>query len=130
MGRFKGPDKHSKLPNANNVTPEDGESFKALVDKLNTITTITTIDFGAFPGVSDVTLAITGLSDIEAGSTVEAWIYPQASDDHTLDEHIANPPNIYAGNIVAGTGFTIYGVNNDRGDFLTYGKWSVAYRWQ
>lgn len=129
MGRFKGPDNDHKLPNTRDVTPEDGESFKQLIDKLNSDGSLTEIDFGAFPGASDTSLAVSGLTDIEAGSAVEAWIFPKATDDHTLDEHVANPPRVYAGSVVAGSGFTIYAANPDRGDTRTYGKWSVAYRW-
>lgn len=128
-GRFRPPDDNFKLPNTRDYTKEHGESFKEVLDKLNANGVLTEVDFGAFPGASDTSLAITGLNDIAAGAIPEAWIVPQATTDHTLDEHIANPPRVYAGNVVAGTGFTIYAVNNDRGDFLTYGKWTVAYRW-
>lgn len=88
------------------------------------------LDFGAFPGASDATLTVTGLPGISASAAVEAWISPVATSDHTADEHLANPPRVYAGNIVANVGFTIYGVNDDRGDELTYGKWSVNWRYQ
>lgn len=89
------------------------------------------VDFGAAPGVSDTTTIITGQAGILAGSKVDAWITPVVTADHTVDDHIANPPRVYAGNIVAGTGFTIYAVNDDRiGDALTYGKWTVNWSWQ
>lgn len=129
MGRFYPPSTNFKAPNTRDFSMEAGESFKSVLDKLNANGILTEIDFGAFPGVSNVSLDITGLTDIATGAIPEAWIVPQATTDHTLDEHIANPPRVYAGNVVAGTGFTIYAVNNDRGDFLTYGKWTVAYRW-
>ena len=69
----------------------------------------TTINFGAFPGVSDVTATVTGQTGITGGSLVEAWIFPVATSDHSVDEHWVDPPNVRAGNVVAGTGFTIYG---------------------
>jgi len=47
----------------------------------------TTIDFGAFPGATDATVAVTGQAAIVAGSLVEAWIRPVATADHTADEH-------------------------------------------
>ena len=46
-----------------------------------------TLDFGAFPGKTDTSLAITGQSGIVSGSFVEAWVRPQATGDHTADEH-------------------------------------------
>src|SRR5581483_4173877 len=47
---------------------------------------IASLDFGAFPGKFSTSLAITGQSGIQAGSTVRAWIQPAASADHTADE--------------------------------------------
>lgn len=105
----------------------------------------TTIDFGIFPGKSDASIAVTGQSGIIAGSLVEAWIRPVATGDHSIDEHLADPPRVIAGNIVAGTGFTIYGfidgfqqitrlpgapeggLNNSSP--LCYGQWTVAWVW-
>lgn len=69
------------------------------------------LDFGAFPGKSDASLVITGQAGIVAGSLVEAWLRPVATADHTADEHMMETLTVLAGNIVAGTGFTIYGMN-------------------
>ncbi len=74
----------------------------------------TTIDFGAFPGKSDASVAITGQAAIIAGSLVEAWIRPEATADHSADEHMVETLKVIAGNIVAGTGFTIYGFNTNQ----------------
>lgn len=71
----------------------------------------TTIDFGAFPGSSDTSVAITGQASILAGSLVEAFLFPAATADHTADEHVVETIRVMAGNVVAGTGFTIYAVN-------------------
>jgi hypothetical protein len=71
------------------------------------------LDFGAFPGASDAQLVITGQAGIVSGSYVEAWIFPAATTDHTADEHWVEPLKVMAGNIVAGTGFTIYGINTN-----------------
>ena len=73
-----------------------------------------TLDFGVFPGGSDASLAVTGQSAIVAGSLVEAWLLPAATADHTADEHMMETIKVVAGNIVAGTGFTIYGVNTSQ----------------
>lgn len=88
------------------------------------------LDFGAFPGASDASVAVTGQATITSGAIVEVGIFAAATADHSADEHIANPPKVYAGNIQAGTGFTIYGVCPDGGDNRTYGSWTVNWRWQ
>ena len=110
----------------------------------------TTINFGAFPGVSDVSLAITGQAGIVAGSLVEAWLALVATADHSADEHFADGPLVYAGNIIAGTGFTIYARARDktpvpdgtiqkldpgqgedvgRTSPMVYGLWTVNWVW-
>lgn len=106
----------------------------------------TTVDFGAFPGKSDTSTAITGQAAIVAGSLVEAWIRPVATADHTADEHLVEQIKIVAGAIVAATGFTIYAFNitphfggGDKidGNFTVtptnssrlYGLWTVAWVW-
>lgn len=98
-----------------------------------------TIDFGAFPGGSDTALAITGQAGIIAGSLVEAWIRPIATADHSADEHLIEHLKVIAGNIVPGTGFTIYGVDTNRlsepasqrnpKDPQVWGQWTVAWAW-
>ena len=65
------------------------------------------LDFGAFPGQTDTSLAVADAA-ILAGSLVEAWIWPLATADHTADEHIVEPLNVFAGNVQAGVGFTLY----------------------
>jgi len=110
------------------------------------------LDFGAFPGKSDASVNITGQTGIVSGSLVEAWIRPAATADHTADEHMVETLHVFAGNIVAGTGFTIYGINtseleepppvrneafrdsmrepiNDRKGTRIYGQWTVAWAW-
>lgn len=84
------------------------------------------LDFGAFPGVSDASLAVTGQAGIVAGSLVEAWIRPVDTADHTADEHKIEQLDVIAGDIVAGTGFTITGVARN---FPLYGIYKVAWVW-
>jgi hypothetical protein len=72
---------------------------------------VATLDFGAFPGASDASVAVTGITTILANSSVVAQISPAATADHTADEHWAESLEVCAGNIVVGTGFTIYGKN-------------------
>lgn len=104
-----------------------------------------TIDFGAFPGASDTSLAITGQGGIVTNSLVEAWIRPVATSDHTVDEHMVETLSVVAGNIVAATGFTIYAFNTSElyepvydpanGRFgggngtRLWGTWTVAWAW-
>lgn len=80
-----------------------------------------TLDFGAFPGKSDASVAVTGQAGIVAGSLVEAWIRPVASADHTADEHMLETLKVFAGNIVAATGFTIYGFNSSEQNEMPLG---------
>jgi hypothetical protein len=71
------------------------------------------LDFGAFPGSSHASITITGQSAITSGSLVEAWIFPATTADHSSDEHVIESLKVMAGNVVAGTGFTIYGLNTN-----------------
>lgn len=107
------------------------------------------IDFGAWPGSDEASVAVTGQTGILAGSLVEAWLFPTATTDHSVDEHRLDGPQLIAGNVVAGTGFTIYGqpqlppvvmpdpINggtgslkqNTTGRLRMYGKWTVAWVW-
>ena len=48
----------------------------------------TIIDFGAFPGAYDTSVAVTGQGSILSTSLVEAWIFPDVTADHTEDEHL------------------------------------------
>ena len=69
-----------------------------------------TVDFGAFPGASDASLFVSAPT-IGAGNLVEAWIFPAATTDHTADEHLVESIKVMAGNVAAGSGFTIYMMN-------------------
>jgi hypothetical protein len=84
------------------------------------------VDFGTTP-VSNATEVVTGQAGILASSLVEAWISPVATADHTADEHTVEELGVMAGNIVPGTGFTIYltafGPNG------SFGKWTVNWVW-
>ena len=72
------------------------------------------LDFGTFPGKSDASIAVTGQAAILGSSIAEAWIFPTATADHTVDEHMVETLKVIAANIVAGTGFTIYGFNTSQ----------------
>ena len=87
----------------------------------------TTIDFGTFPGNSYASVAITGQTNITAGTIVDTWVRPVATADHLADEHIVDPPTVIAADIIAGTGFTIHGFSNNA--LLHHGLYTVAWRW-
>ena len=119
----------------------------------------TTVNFGAFPGSSDAVVTVTGQTGIVSGSVVQAWLVPEATADHTADEHRVETISIMAGNIVANTSFDIYAQNTSQltetlashtpstfrstaaaalgnsqpsiGGVGTriYGAWTVAWRW-
>jgi hypothetical protein len=85
------------------------------------------VDFGSFPGSSQTTASVTGQATIGTSNQVEAWIRPQnGNPGHSVDEHIIEQLKITAGNIVAGTGFTIYAecLNG-----FAYGAFDVNWVW-
>lgn len=107
------------------------------------------LDFGAWPGRDDATVTVTGQASITGTSLVECWIFPTATTDHSTDEHFLDAPEVMAGSVVAGTGFTIRGkgrtglqfepqaFNGGYGALLprpsndnrVWGKWTVAWVW-
>lgn len=72
------------------------------------------LNFGVFPGASDASVSVTGQAAIVSGSLVEAWLRPEATVDHTADEHMVETINVFAHTIVAGTGFSISGFNTSQ----------------
>jgi hypothetical protein len=92
------------------------------------------VNFGAFPGAADTSLDITGQAAIAAGTLVEAWVRPIATAEHSVDEHMVEQFNLFAANISAGTGFTIYAFEDgpttvrNEGHRL-YGTYTVAWAW-
>jgi hypothetical protein len=107
-----------------------------------------TLDFGAYPGLCDASVAVTGQSGIGAGSRVEAWIDTgTATAAHSTDEHVmaAALLDITYRTIIAGIGFTIVGLARDAspgigsvdGNFellprtvsRLYGTFTIAWAW-
>jgi hypothetical protein len=113
------------------------------------------LDFGAYPGGSDASVAVSAPT-ITGGALVEAWVFPADTADHLADEHLVETIRVFAGNVQAGVGFTIYGVNSSQlnevaalprstGPGVTsetapqsvlggigtriYGQWTVAWAW-
>jgi hypothetical protein len=71
----------------------------------------TTIDFGAFPGASHVSIAITDTSILDT-SLCEAWIRPEASADHTFDEHLVETIKFHAFGIDGFDALVIHAFNS------------------
>lgn len=86
------------------------------------------VDFGAFPGKAQASVAVTGQATILAGSLVEAWISLTPTATHSADEHQVENYYISAGLVVAGVGFTIYMEARQPGKML-YGTWNVNWAW-
>ena len=106
------------------------------------------LDFGAFPGSSEATVAVTGQAAIVAGSLIECWVMPKATADHSVGEHIVEKIRARHGEVVAGTGFTIHGTNESfepgvpadpldghgviltkAGNLRLYGLWTMGWAW-
>ena len=86
------------------------------------------LDFGAFPGAAQASVTVTGQAAILTTSACEAWIRIQdATATHSQDDHQVEQLKITAGDIVAGTGFTIYGENLLGG--FCYGTFNINWVW-
>ncbi len=83
-----------------------------------------TLDFGS-PSKPAASVNVTGQADIVVGSKVEAFVRLVATSDHSIDEHRIEQLSVKAGNIVAGTGFTIYGEAYPQ----TSGQWNIDWVW-
>lgn len=70
-----------------------------------------TLDWGSFPGTNEVSIAVTGQAGITSGAHVEAYYMAEVLGGKSANDHsyMAALSELSCGNIVAGTGFTIYG---------------------
>lgn len=84
----------------------------------------TTINFGG--KATDTSATVTGQTGILSGSLVEAWVFPSATASNTADNHWVDDIEVVAGNVQAGTGFTIYA--KCRTGFA-HGAFSIAWVW-
>ena len=82
------------------------------------------LNFGT-PSKPAASVAVTGQAGIVATSKVEGFVRLEASADHSVDEHLVEQLKIKAGNIVAGTGFTIYGEAYPQSS----GQWNIDWVW-
>jgi hypothetical protein len=64
------------------------------------------VDFGT--GKLDTSVAVTGQGAIGAGNLVEAWLSGVSTSNNLTDAGFAEDMLIFAGDIIPGTGFTVY----------------------
>lgn len=90
------------------------------------------IAVGAFPGVEMYTTTITSAT-CTSSSNVEAWIIPKDTSDHTLDEHLADPPYVQAHSPASGS-FSVtlrwrdaMPASGDLRPFRIFGSWNVGW---
>jgi len=87
-----------------------------------------TLDFGSFPGSNEVTATVTGQTGIVSTAKIKVYVVATTTADHTVSDHTYLPlfAQFTAGNIVAGTGFTIYGRSTEKlqGTFKVNWEWS------
>ena len=86
------------------------------------------LDFGAAPGSSVASVTITGQTDLGASPRVRAWVQGSTAD-HNEYEHTRIFPariGLAAGDVVAGTGFTIHAETELRltGDVAVKWEWA------
>ena len=87
-----------------------------------------TIDFGAFPGSNEASIAVTGQGTISATSKAEAYIMgDDATSDHTANDHryVGLWMALTCGTPTASTGFTIYGRSMEK----LQGTYQVRWVW-
>lgn len=88
------------------------------------------LDFGSAPGTNVVAATVTGQTGITGGSHVEAWIQGDTTTDHNAYEHLHIFPQrigLACGDLIAGTGFTIYAETELRltGEVTCHWVWST-----
>jgi hypothetical protein len=89
-----------------------------------------TLDFGtAAQRKTDVSIAVTGQAGIGTSSHVEAFLQGDTTADHSPDEHVmlGDMLGLVCSDIVAGTGFTIYGLFDHQSGLS--GQVSVHWVW-
>ncbi len=85
----------------------------------------TSVNFGSKS--TDTTATVTGQTSILSGSLVDVRLYPSATASNTADNHWVEDLEVYAGNVVAGTGFTVYA--KCRTGFA-HGSYNISWKWE
>lgn len=87
-----------------------------------------TIDFGAFPGSNEASIAVTGQGAILGTSTAFAYFQQNdSSGGHSNSDHAYAAALIHlsCGSFVVGTGFTIYARSTEK----MVGTFKVRFQW-
>jgi hypothetical protein len=87
------------------------------------------IDFGAFPGSNEASVAVTGQATIGATSNVEAYVMgDDTTSDHTASDHryFVTFVGLTCGTPTVGDGFTIYARSTEKlqGTFKLHWVWA------
>ena len=86
------------------------------------------IDFGAWPGANETSIAVTGQTGIGAGSKITVSMTAVATSNNTIDDakYAAALIGLSVGTIVNGTGFTIYArsIHKMQGIFTVTWTWT------
>ena len=88
------------------------------------------VDFGAYPGSPDASVAVAGQAAILTTSAAEAWLRPQdATAENSVDMHImaSNMMEVIAGPITAADGFPIRCISRDGTNFV--GTFNLNWVW-
>jgi hypothetical protein len=88
------------------------------------------IDFGAWPGANEASVAVSGQAAITSLASAEAWVMADdTTDDHTASDHRYADAlmGLTCGTPVDGVGFTIYGRSTEKltGAFKVRWVWST-----
>lgn len=89
---------------------------------------IATISFGAAPGTNIVSIDVTGQTNITSTSVVKAYMNKNSTTDHNGIEHqmLGLALSLTTGDIVDGTGFTIYAYT----DLRLTGTFKINWEWR
>lgn len=113
------------VDSSGNVITVDASGSGATINRGETV-----VDFGAFSArKSDTSISVTGQTGITGTSIVNAWISAKATGDHSIDEHCLEPIQVFAGNIQAGVGFTIYAISRNLFNARPHGLFTVQWQW-
>lgn len=87
-----------------------------------------TIDFGAFPGSNEASIAVTGQGAILASSKAEAYVMADdTTGDHSANDHryLTALVGLTCGTPTLATGFTIYARSTEK----LQGTFSLRWVW-
>ena len=121
-----GVDTWSAVTIGSNLTFNAGVLSASAGSSVNTGTV--DIDFGSGLGSNEAEVVITGQAGITSTSLLNVRFELVATTDHTVNDtqYVASLCGLTVGNIVNGTGFTIYG----RSVHKLSGKFKVRWTWQ